>query len=417
MIGAVPVDRVEPALRPAPPAPPLALDLDAEVELDAAISAERAAPPAAGVPRAFLVTGATGFLGAHLVSELLARTGADVVCLVRAEDGASARARVLESLRARGLPPPEAPGRLRAVPADLERPLLGLTAALFAELAEGTDAILHGAARVNFALSYRRHKAANVGSTRELLRLAAAHHLKPLHHLSSAAIFRVTPAPAVVEVREDDSIRPFGPGLLGGYARSKWVAERVLELARARGLPVQVYRLGYVSGHSATGASSLDDARALLIRWCLENGLAPDVQQPVEMTPVDFAAAAIAHLACSPPRPHGAYHVVNRRRMGWTEMLEALAGLGFPVERVPCERWLEALGRPPPGRRAADPAALLLRERGMHQWLTGSHLELRTEHLDEALAGSGLRCPPFDAALLRRYLEHWLESGFVGRPG
>jgi len=420
MIAAVSVDRVDPPIHAAaPPALPFhALDLDAEVELDPAISAEHARP-GPGPPGAFLVTGGTGFLGAHLVSGLLERPAAEVaevICLVRADSEAAARARLLDALRAHQMKAPEDPARLVAVPADLSRPGLGLAAGRFEELAERAGAIIHSAAFVNFVLPYKWHKAANVGATRELVRMAVTGPLKPLHHLSTAAIFRSDGGPRVVEVGEDDSIHPFGAGLSHGYPQSKWVAERVVELARGRGVPASIYRLGYVSGHSATGVSSLDDARALLLRWCVEHRLAPDLRQPVEMTPVDFAVAAILHLARQPVPRHRAYHVVNRRGMDWGEVLSALSSLGFPVDRVPYSRWLEEVGRPPPGQRTAEASALLLRERGMHQWLAGQRLELRTERLDEALRGSGLSCPPFDAALLERYVAYWVDSGFWRRP-
>ena len=61
-----------------------------------------------GLPTAgagpLLLTGATGFLGAHLL-QALQRSGSAVVCLVRAADDAEARARVQSTLRAYQLDP------------------------------------------------------------------------------------------------------------------------------------------------------------------------------------------------------------------------------------------------------------------------------------------------------------------------
>src|SRR5262249_24500279 len=88
--------------------------------------AARGTPPAAdGTPRVVLLTGATGFLGSRLLPELLARTDAELWCLVRAEDAARGVERVRAALTANGLALPNT-DRLRAVPGDLERPQLGL---------------------------------------------------------------------------------------------------------------------------------------------------------------------------------------------------------------------------------------------------------------------------------------------------
>ena len=57
-------------------------------------------------PREVLLTGATGFLGAHLLRELLAATGARVWCLVRARDAAHARQRIAEAAARYELPAP-----------------------------------------------------------------------------------------------------------------------------------------------------------------------------------------------------------------------------------------------------------------------------------------------------------------------
>ncbi len=52
-----------------------------------------------------------------------------------------------------------------------------------------------------------------------------------------------------MQVSEEDELDG-GTGLTVGYAQSKWIAERILMIARARGVPVTIFRPGYVTGHS-----------------------------------------------------------------------------------------------------------------------------------------------------------------------
>src|SRR5262245_22194451 len=92
-----------------------------------------------------LLTGATGFVGGELLRRLLARDGRDVVCPVRAASAAAARERGTAALFAVLGRRPSAveQRRVRWVPADLERPGLGLADACRADLAHDLDEIFH----------------------------------------------------------------------------------------------------------------------------------------------------------------------------------------------------------------------------------------------------------------------------------
>src|SRR5262249_1060269 len=94
--------------------------------------------PAPAAPRAVLLTGATGFLGAYLLRTLLRETTARVYCLVR-PGRQDAGERVRRNLQALGIWAPAFAPRVHAVAGDLLRPGLGLAADLFERLAPGGD--------------------------------------------------------------------------------------------------------------------------------------------------------------------------------------------------------------------------------------------------------------------------------------
>ena len=85
-------------------------------------------------PGEVLLTGATGFLGAHLLRDLLAATGARVHCLVRARDEHAALARLRQAAERYELPVPRGE-RVVPLPGDLAEPRLGLSDAKFRDLA------------------------------------------------------------------------------------------------------------------------------------------------------------------------------------------------------------------------------------------------------------------------------------------
>ena len=115
---------------------------------------------------------------------------------------------------------------------------------------------------------YALHKAANVDGTLEILRLACKTRPTPLHYVSSIGIFGpVGFFTGVQDVYEDTDIDLSERYLQleMGYSMSKWVAEKLVFQARDLGLPVALYRPGFIMGDSRTGATNPDDFMSRLI--------------------------------------------------------------------------------------------------------------------------------------------------------
>ena len=140
-----------------------------------------------------LVTGATGFLGAFLLAELLGTTGQSTryYCLVRdrgSEQGGTGN-RILETLKSYGLFRQSMEGRIVPVPGDVSKPQMGLDNERYQELAEEIDLIFHCAASVNYAYPYTVAKPHTVGGTTEVLRFACTARTKTLQYISSNGVF------------------------------------------------------------------------------------------------------------------------------------------------------------------------------------------------------------------------------------
>ncbi|MGH8345453.1 MAG: SDR family oxidoreductase, partial [Pseudomonas sp.] len=189
-----------------------------------------------------LLTGATGFFGAFLLREILAQYRGTVHCLVRAESTTQAWDKLRANLRRYRLSEEVLfQNRIRLVVGDLSRPRLDLGTDDYEYLADKIDLIIHNGAHVNLLHSYETVEAANVGGTRELLRLAATTWRKPLRLVSTNGAAEYRPSAS-------------GNGL--GYLESKWRAEQIVAEARAYGIPAAVYRVPRLSGDSLTGRSN-----------------------------------------------------------------------------------------------------------------------------------------------------------------
>ena len=327
-------------------------DLWADVELEATIrpAGPRVDPTAPW--RRLLLTGATGFVGAHLLARLLEQTSAEIHCLLRARDPEAAGARLRRSLAERGLWRDAYEERLVAVVGDLAEPRLGLDDGTWRRLAEETDAILHAGAWVQVTYPYSVLRPANVLGTQEVLRLAAAGRAQPVHFVSTLSVF-FDPAYGRGPVFEADSLE-HADGPSSGYAQSKWVAEKLVQAARRRGMPVTVYRFGRVGWHSVSGDWNTEDVLFHALAGCLLLGQAPDLDPVIDLIPVDRLTRAIVDLAKRPAPDSGAYHLLAPGTVRWSQLVEWLRVLGLELETVPYAEWLANLEQ-----RALDTEALM----------------------------------------------------------
>ncbi|ONK12120.1 non-ribosomal peptide synthetase [Streptomyces sp. MP131-18] len=395
---------------------PEAHDLGEETTLDPGIVP---APGPAAAPRPpdhVLLTGATGFLGAFLLHDLLERTPATVHCLVRAPDPAAAFQRLRHTLMRYHLWNPAHAGRIEAVPGDLARGRLGLGQRAFDRLARHVDAVFHTGAEVNLTYPYDRLKAANVDGTAEILRLAAAHRAVPVHHVSTVGVFPAHGRHPAGRVLPD---HPLGDGALlrHGYARTKWVAEALVAEAGKRGLRVTVYRPTRISGHTGTGVCQTSDFLWLLVKGCLQAGLAPrDYAGDFDLVPVDYVSAAIGALAADPSNTGGIFHLSSERRLPFTEIVSRLRTLGHRIDEVPLEQWHRHLEQQP--GNAAFPLLGLLPARGARpdEEPPPPSLVFDSASTRRALRGSEVTCPPIDDALFARYISSFVTDGFLPPP-
>jgi thioester reductase-like protein len=408
---------LEAALRGEDPAvaPQEEPDLAADARLDPAIQpAEVPEAPCTGAGDLFL-TGATGYLGAFLLRELLDRTEARVRCLVRAADAGEGLARLRAALAAQGLWSDALAPRILAVPGDLALPLLGLGAAGFDRLAAEVEAIYHCGASVHFIQPYSASRLPNVLGTQEILRLAARTTRKPVHHVSTTAVFDTT-APSRLGLVPEDAEPGSAEGLPTSYAQSKWAAEKLVAEARARGLRATVYRPGTLTGAEAGGLCNDSDLLWRLVKGCIQLGCAPREDRPLDMTPVDYAALAIVCLSRHAASTGKSYHLVNPRPVSWHRLLDSIESRGYALERVPAPAWQQRLldaARTSPEENALYPLLPLLTPASGRRAAPLGELRFDTRQTLETLSEMGLRCPEVGDRLLASYLAAFVRSGFL----
>ncbi|WP_432192470.1 thioester reductase domain-containing protein [Streptomyces sp. bgisy027] len=298
-----PVPAVLPAaVRPAPVASPS--DATARPEDLSQILADLAladrlpfvASPEPLPPSRILLTGATGFLGSHMLLDLLRHSDAHVHCLVRAADEEAALARLGDALKSYALPwSSEVRRRVTVLPGDIRQPRLGLSDEVWNTLTHELDSVVSVAAAVDFLRGYQSLRTSNVLGALTLAELAATGRPKPLHHISSIAVFNEVGIPSM---GEDDPLAHIDR-LIAGYDQTKWAAEVALRRARDHGLIVTAMRPGGIGGHTGTGAYNAQDLSSGLISAFGRFRTVPAFRY-LNAAPVDWVSRVAVAVVCEP---------------------------------------------------------------------------------------------------------------------
>jgi NAD(P)-dependent dehydrogenase (short-subunit alcohol dehydrogenase family) len=288
----------------------------------------------------YLVTGATGFIGRHLVERLLGREDAEVFVVVRRQS--------LARLDATAAAWPGT-GHLEPVVGDLTEPLLGLAEEDRERLRGGVDHFVHLAAVYDMTASESANEAANVGGTREALALAADLDARVFHHVSSVAVAGEHPGVFSEDMFDE------GQRLPSPYHATKFAAEKLVRDQSE--VAWRVYRPAIVVGHSQTGAmDKVDgpyyffpalDRMSSLPSWLPLVG--PDLGD-TNIVPVDYVAAAMDVLMHEDGLDGRAFHLVAPQPQPLLDVVNAfMRAADAPPVVVPIDR------------RLVSPAVSLLR--------------------------------------------------------
>ncbi len=292
-----------------------------------------AALPENPVLNQVLLTGGTGFIGPFLIKSLLEQTQAKIHVLVRASDEVQGRQRLKAAMESMGPCPAGLmemfDARVMPVCGDLGQPKLGVSQDVWDFLANEMDSIFHNGATVNYLFNYDRMRDANVLGTNEVLKLAFEGKTKSLNYVSTTFIYGWAMKSVLYETdyNQDMELLDFG------YSQSKWVAERVVDDARSKGLCVRIFRPALVSP-SVTGGGNNFDIAVRLVAFMVNHGIGVDALNQVSFVPADVVANNIVAISTTPGTENKTYNVVRddyANMMDITNMITKLTGRQFEI--------------------------------------------------------------------------------------
>jgi NAD(P)-dependent dehydrogenase (short-subunit alcohol dehydrogenase family) len=346
----------------------------------------------------YFVTGATGFIGRHLVEDLLSNREGEIYALVR--EGSQERlAELIERW--------DSGDRVTPVVGDLTQERLGVDPAWIDEHRGKIEHFFHLAAVYDMTAPDEANERANVTGTRNAVELANALEAGHLHHASSVAVtgrFKGL-------FRED--MFDEGQDLPSAYHRTKFESERVVRDEAT--VPWRVYRPSIVIGNSHTGEmdkidgpyyffKAIQKVRHALPEWFPLVGLELGY---TNIVPVDYVAAAMDHIAHQPDLDGQAFHLMAAKSQRSGEVINTFAGAAHaPHMAIRIDKRLtDALPKGVGSLLLQLPAlkgvrGQILADLGIPEEIIG-HVaftaQFDTRDTEHALAGSGIEVPPLDS--------------------
>ncbi len=262
------------------------------------------------------LTGATGFLGIHILKELLNMKHIKIICLLRGkQDDEYTRLKNIFKYYF-GKYEHFDEKRITVINGDIAKPLLGMDKNSYEWLAKNCDIVIHTAANVKHYGNYEDFEKVNVFGTKHIVEFCQEYN-RVLHHISTISVsgnYLAKDKNTKCTFNEDNFY--IGQNINDNvYIKSKFHAEEIILNASNAGLKASIYRIGNITGRYSDGQfqNNINDnafynrLKSIILLKAVSKNLS-DVQ--IEMTPVDYCSKAIV-LLLKADELNRVYHLYN----------------------------------------------------------------------------------------------------------
>ena len=306
-------------------------------------------------PKSVLLTGATGFLGIHILDELLRNEKCNIYCIIREETGLTSRAKLHQKLNYYfGNKYNEMiDKRIFAVTGDITKSGFGLPQDSLIELANSVDLVINCAANVSHYGKYSSFYESNVTSVKNTVDFCSSFNIK-LYHISTISITGLKLDSSYLSnkkrrwfIREennkvifDESSLYVGQIIENVYERSKFEAECLILDAINNGADAYILRMGNLMPRYKDGVFQENIGDNAFINRLIafaKLGVCPNylLSEKLEFTPVDEAARAIYKLVTHPSNTNRIFHLYNSNYVPIKKLLKIFKSLGCDIDIVP----------------------------------------------------------------------------------
>lgn len=361
-----------------------------------------------------LLTGATGFLGIHLLWELLNNTTGTIYCLVRGAETESRFRRLFNSYFS--VAASFDYSRIKIIKGDVSNKLLGLSTEDYEALGNNVFTVIHAAGLVKHYGDYPDFEKINVQGTQEVIEFCLTFG-RPLNHVSTVSI-------AGNQLIDGRKNRCFSETELyigqnyrdNLYIRSKFEAEVQVLKAITTGLQATIFRVGILTGRYSDGhfqGNIHENAFYQKLKSFLEiKAIQRDrLNQKLEFTPVDSCAKGIINIMKTNTQTGRVFHMFNHRKIEITKLIEILYFQGIEIKQVDMGTFYQLIQDHLQALHSLNGFVLDLTEE--RQIDSAFKIEIESNITQAFLAQIGFEWPDITEDYLRKVIEYMTRVGFL----
>lgn len=373
-----------------------------------------------------LLTGFTGFLGAHVLDSYIKHEKGTIYCLIRGKNNMSAEERLKNVLhfyfdenydKYIG-------NRIQLVEGDITLPQFGLSNEEYKKLGNKLDTVIHCAALVKHFGNYEDFKSINIDGTQKMVDFCKEFHLKLLHVSTISVSGNNLAEGANIENNFKEAVDfnetnfYIGQNLKNAYVHSKFEAERIVLDAISHGLEACILRMGNLTSRFSEGKfqqNHFENAFVNRIKSFLQIGYMPDYMLNLyaEFTPIDYCGDAIIKIASHFNKNYTIFHLLNEKHVNLDVMYETMTNLGIDMKIVSSKDFTKILND-------------LLQDPDKKNYLNGivndlnqdkklvyqSDVTIKSDFTKEFLNKIGFDWPAIDKRYLRNYFKYLADIGY-----
>lgn len=300
-----------------------------------------------------LLTGATGFLGSHLLAQLLdcPEKLNKVYCFIRCKANIEPIKRLLDKFRFYFGNQYDALIKqyVTVIPSEIVKEGFNLPKEQLEELASKVDLVIHSAANVKHYGKYEDFEIANVTATQNIINFCLSYNI-PLHYISTMTVsgnYLLAQNDMSITFNENSFFenQNFDQNV---YSKSKLLAEAEIIENIENGLKATIYRMGDLLGRYTDGGfqENIDkNATYLRLKSIMDIGYIPDTiaKNPLEFTPIDCAAKAVITIIWSTAAHNRIFNIYNPNMIITDDLISYINKLGYMVSVVPKEDFMNTI--------------------------------------------------------------------------
>ncbi|GEK34126.1 non-ribosomal peptide synthetase [Kurthia sibirica] len=367
-----------------------------------------------------LLTGATGYLGAHLLLQLLKSTSCTPYIIVRAKNKAAGLARIIDTLRQYDHDFVEKNSALinncSIIIGDFTQKNIGMSSTDLQFVRTTIQAIIHCGADVRHFGNKEQFKKNNIESTSYLAEFAKTCTNARFHYVSTLGIQE----DLAVEGKWDPFLQQEkitdAPLIDSLYTNSKLESEKLLQRYFDDGLPVTIYRPGNITCQASTGIFQKNiDTNAVyrMFKSFILLGKAPDVSFAMDFTMVDYASELITKLALNDSTVGGIYNICNTTQIDFKDVIQHFIQYGYTIELVDESEFIRFVGDDTPKNIEGVELAMAGIE---GDGAKNSPLVYRCPQSTKFMQAEHLVCPPPSEAFFTKMIDYAVSINYFPKP-